>query len=90
MMYSMLVTEVRCGNVLVTESLFSPFFTSQEKRLAFPRFYFLGDDDLLEILGQATNPQVIQVRTSNSIHNVSLCLRYCGSLLALPDIPRPT
>jgi len=32
----------------------------QEKRSAFPRFYFIGDDDLLEILGQATNPSVIQ------------------------------
>ncbi len=32
----------------------------QEKRSAFPRFYFLGDDDLLEILGQSTNPVVIQ------------------------------
>lgn len=32
----------------------------QEKRSIFPRFYFIGDDDLLEILGQATNPSVIQ------------------------------
>uniref|UniRef100_A0A0K0D0D9 DHC_N2 domain-containing protein n=1 Tax=Angiostrongylus cantonensis TaxID=6313 RepID=A0A0K0D0D9_ANGCA len=32
----------------------------EEKRSAFPRFYFLGDDDLLEILGQSTNPSVIQ------------------------------
>ncbi|KAG5269301.1 hypothetical protein AALO_G00200500 [Alosa alosa] len=32
----------------------------EEKRSAFPRFYFIGDDDLLEILGQATNPNVIQ------------------------------
>ncbi|KAI5098641.1 cytoplasmic dynein 2 heavy chain 1, partial [Silurus meridionalis] len=32
----------------------------EEKRSAFPRFYFIGDDDLLEILGQATNPGVIQ------------------------------
>lgn len=32
----------------------------QEKRSAFPRFYFIGDDDLLEILGQSTNPLVIQ------------------------------
>ncbi|MBZ3869929.1 Cytoplasmic dynein 2 heavy chain 1 [Sciurus carolinensis] len=31
-----------------------------EKRSAFPRFYFIGDDDLLEILGQSTNPSVIQ------------------------------
>jgi dynein heavy chain 2 len=32
----------------------------EEKRSIFPRFYFIGDDDLLEILGQATNPLVIQ------------------------------
>ncbi|KAK0416096.1 hypothetical protein QR680_012296 [Steinernema hermaphroditum] len=32
----------------------------EEKRKAFPRFYFLGDDDLLEILGQSTNATVIQ------------------------------
>ena len=32
----------------------------EEKRSAFPRFYFLGDDDLLEIVGQSTNPAVIQ------------------------------
>nr|CAB3240329.1 cytoplasmic dynein 2 heavy chain 1-like [Phallusia mammillata] len=32
----------------------------EEKRDAFPRFYFIGDDDLLEILGQSTNPTVIQ------------------------------
>ncbi|CAL8361611.1 unnamed protein product [Merluccius merluccius] len=32
----------------------------EEKRSAFPRFYFIGDEDLLEILGQATNPTVIQ------------------------------
>lgn len=32
----------------------------EEKRSLFPRFYFIGDDDLLEILGQSTNPQVIR------------------------------
>ncbi|KAG1663699.1 hypothetical protein FOA52_013267 [Chlamydomonas sp. UWO 241] len=32
----------------------------EEKRSSFPRFYFLGDDDLLEILGQSKNPTVIQ------------------------------
>jgi dynein heavy chain 2, cytosolic len=32
----------------------------KEKRAIFARFYFIGDDDLLEILGQATNPTVIQ------------------------------
>jgi len=32
----------------------------EERRSRFPRFYFLGDDDLLEILGQSQNPTVIQ------------------------------
>ncbi len=32
----------------------------EEKRSIFPRFYFIGDDDLLEILGQAKRPEVIQ------------------------------
>jgi dynein heavy chain 2 len=31
----------------------------EEKRSKFSRFYFIGDDDLLEILGQAKNPAVI-------------------------------
>ncbi len=32
----------------------------EQKRSSMPRFYFIGDDDLLEILGQAKNPKVIQ------------------------------
>ena len=32
----------------------------EEKRSSFPRFYFIGDDDLLQILGQATKPAIIQ------------------------------
>lgn len=32
----------------------------EEKRSHMPRFYFIGDDDLLEILGQSQNPDVIQ------------------------------
>ena len=32
----------------------------KEKRSKFTRFYFIGDDDLLEILGKSTNPLVIQ------------------------------
>jgi dynein heavy chain 2 len=32
----------------------------EAKRSSMPRFYFIGDDDLLEILGQAKNPNVIQ------------------------------
>jgi dynein heavy chain 2 len=32
----------------------------EAKRSCMPRFYFIGDDDLLEILGQAKNPVVVQ------------------------------
>ncbi|KAJ8027756.1 Cytoplasmic dynein 2 heavy chain 1 [Holothuria leucospilota] len=45
----------------------------EEKRSIFPRFYFIGDDDLLEILGQSTNPNVIQTHLKKlfaGIHSV--------------------
>lgn len=47
----------------------------EEKRNLFPRFYFIGDDDLLEILGQSANPTVIQThlrKLFQAIHNVNL------------------
>lgn len=47
----------------------------QEKRSAFPRFYFIGDDDLLEILGQSTKEKVVQAHLKklfSGIHNVDL------------------
>lgn len=40
----------------------------------FPRFYFIGDDDLLEILGQSKNPEVIQTHLKKlfaGIHTVA-------------------
>ncbi|XP_076446844.1 LOW QUALITY PROTEIN: cytoplasmic dynein 2 heavy chain 1-like [Babylonia areolata] len=46
----------------------------EEKRAQFPRFYFIGDDDLLEILGQSTNPTVIQTHLKklfSGIHSVN-------------------
>ena len=45
----------------------------EEKRNKFPRFYFLGDDDMLEILGQSQNPTIIQLHLKklfSGIHTV--------------------
>ena len=45
----------------------------EEKRTRFSRFYFLGDDDLLEILGQSKNVLVIQMHLKKlyaGIHSV--------------------
>jgi dynein heavy chain 2 len=46
----------------------------EEKRSSFPRFYFIGDDDLLQILGQATKPEIIQTHLKKlfaGIHSVN-------------------
>ena len=42
----------------------------EEKRSKMPRFYFIGDDDLLEILGQAKNPLVIQAHLKKLFQGV--------------------
>uniref|UniRef100_A0A158PNV8 Cytoplasmic dynein 2 heavy chain 1 (inferred by orthology to a C. elegans protein) n=1 Tax=Anisakis simplex TaxID=6269 RepID=A0A158PNV8_ANISI len=43
----------------------------EEKRNAFPRFYFLGDDDLLEILGQSMNPVIIQTHLKKLFQGIN-------------------
>lgn len=47
----------------------------QEKRNKFPRFLFIGDDDLLEIVGQSSKEQVIQTHLKKlfaGIHSIQL------------------
>ena len=60
----------------------------QEKRSLFPRFYFIGDDDLLEILGQSTNPVVIQSHLKKlfaGIHNVEFD-DGCKNIIAMKSL----
>ncbi|CAI9737451.1 cytoplasmic dynein 2 heavy chain 1-like isoform X1 [Octopus vulgaris] len=60
----------------------------EEKRSSFPRFYFIGDEDLLEILGQSTKPDVIQTHLKKlfaGIHTVKFN-DDCSQILAMRSL----
>ena len=42
----------------------------ETKRNAFPRFYFISNEDLLEILGQSKNPPAVQPHLKKLFDNV--------------------
>ena len=42
----------------------------ETKRQVFPRFYFVSNDDLLEILGQSRNPAAVQVHLLKCFDNI--------------------
>ena len=69
-------------------SLFPPALSHpllpQVKRATFPQYYFIGDEDLLEILGQSANPQVLQVPSRSSLLASAEWSSVRGTPLSLP------
>lgn len=43
----------------------------ETKRQLFPRFYFISNDDMLEILGNSKKPSLIQVHLKKLFDNVT-------------------
>lgn len=53
----------------------------ETKRMIFPRFYFISNDDLLEILGNTKNPENIQPHMKKLFDNIKSLKITCVSSL---------